>query len=624
MQKMQLEGIIFDLENKNLSNREEKEVLSSRIKKIADSVIHYSISMAEMPLILYLFSLKYDELRVIPKERDCELYFGKRYIADMSYLAVYIHFIEIKGEYLYIEGNVSQPFVLKERCSFGIKNNGKDIACRLFERGLDLKKGSNIYEIRTGYSAKIKLDDGVNAIEFSNYIDGHECMYGKINAMRFSPIADCIRYQYCLREGKILYIDGNVLYCKNVKKEEVLLQEAMFRKELLTNHIEQADWTISLREEYFARVKIKNKPIWIFMDRMERADDNAEALYRYVKKIDSVDSYFIIKRNTKDGKRLIPFGNIIEANSKEHLLLVLLADYIISSQANGIVENPFWNKAEYVRDLYHQAKIIFLQHGVIKDDMSLTLNRYNTNFAGFITSSPKEWSSILEYPYFYTEKEVWLTGLPRFDLLYENSKKYILVMPSWRQGLMYQEWDVSTNNMIWKLRDDFLESDYAKKYRSLLRNHKLKHVCEKYGYRLAFMPHALIEPYIDKFVEQNECVYWDNNKSYRDAFAEGNLLVTDFSSVAFDFAYLKKPIIYYQFDKEQFFKEHTYRKGYYDYEKDGFGEVVYQENILVQLIIEYIEHDCKLKDKYRERIERTFAYFDKNNCKRVCEYLLKD
>ena len=66
-------------------------------------------------------------------------------------------------------------------------------------------------------------------------------------------------------------------------------------------------------------------------------------------------------------------------------MTALLADYIVSSQCNGVVENPFWDKAEYFRDLYHKPKMVFLQHGVIKDDMSLTLNRYNTNFTGFIT-----------------------------------------------------------------------------------------------------------------------------------------------------------------------------------------------------------------------------------------------
>lgn len=41
-------------------------------------------------------------------------------------------------------------------------------------------------------------------------------------------------------------------------------------------------------------------------------------------------------------------------------------------------------------------------------------------------------------------------------------------------------------------------------------------------------------------------------------------MITDFSSVAFDFAYEKKPVIYYQYEKSYHFK-----LDYYDYKKWG-------------------------------------------------------
>ena len=51
----------------------------------------------------------------------------------------------------------------------------------------------------------------------------------------------------------------------------------------------------------------------------------------------------------------------------------------------------------------------------------------------------------------------------------------------------------------------------------------------------------------------------------------------------------------------------------------GFGEVCREEEDLVQLLIDYIENDCKMKDKYIERVDDFFFYTDKNNCKRVHE-----
>ena len=45
------------------------------------------------------------------------------------------------------------------------------------------------------------------------------------------------------------------------------------------------------------------------------------------------------------------------------------------------------------------------------------------------------------------------------------------------------------------------------------------------------------------------------------------LMITDYSSVFMDFAYMEKPEIYFQFDEDQFRSTH-YAKGYFDYKKD--------------------------------------------------------
>ncbi len=60
-----------------------------------------------------------------------------------------------------------------------------------------------------------------------------------------------------------------------------------------------------------------------------------------------------------------------------------------------------------------------------------------------------------------------------------------------------------------------------------------------------------------------------------------------------------------------------------DYENRGFGEVSYDLESIVNLIIEYIKKDCKLKPLYRERIDNYFTFNDSNNCKRVLEKILE-
>ena len=91
----------------------------------------------------------------------------------------------------------------------------------------------------------------------------------------------------------------------------------------------------------------------------------------------------------------------------------------------------------------------------------------------------------------------------------------------------------------------------------------------------------------------------------------------------FDFAYLKKPVIYTQFDLDTFYAEHLYEKGYFDYERDGFGPVCFDYESSVNEIVKYIQNDCKMEDKYIQRINRFYTFTDKNNCKRVYDEILK-
>ena len=111
---------------------------------------------------------------------------------------------------------------------------------------------------------------------------------------------------------------------------------------------------------------------------------------------------------------------------------------------------------------------------------------------------------------------------------------------------------------------------------------------------------------------------------YQKEFTTASLLVTDYSSVFFDFAYLKKPIVYSQFDKDEFFEgEHAYKKGYFSYEDNGFGPVCYDLDGVVNAMIKVIENDCKNDPVYVKRIEEFYPYFDEDSCKRVYESVLK-
>ena len=608
---------LIEQSNDEIDIGNSKDIITP-LSEVNDDEIISIIGMDNMPLLVFLFKLKYqNNPEIISLDNDLMIRIGDCNLANFSYLAVYLHFLSIQENKLILEGTTSYPAVIDD-VEFGVRINGIDNIVPVdLDSTFDLHLGKNVYETRKRFYYEADLEDDMT-ISFLNVVSGIAVEYGKINSMRFSPVADVLPNQYYYKDNHIVYIQENKIHVRLIEDIERERYEEKFLESVKLNNIEKYDWIRNLRKQYWDYQKVNHpKTIFLLMDRPKNANDNARVFWEYLLDKDDIDAYFVLSRDSSDFDSMLAKGKVVELYSEEHYRLALIADYIISSQCNGVVENPFWDDSEYFRDLYHRPKSIFLQHGVIKDDMSITLNRFNTNFYGFLTSTFEEWKSIIDYPYLYTRDKVWNIGLPRFDKLYDAREKVILIMPTWRQNLMVQEWDDNSNTMSWVIRDDLVNTTYYERYSSLLNNRGLRRICKKYGYKIIFCPHPLIKPFFKCSNHDNYNVAGDSD-SYTDLFAKGSLLITDYSSVAYDFLYLKKPVIYYQFDKDDFFKEHTYKPGYFDYEKERFGDVAISERILVNMIKKYLKNECELAEKHMRNVE---SLFDRTILH--CELLLK-
>lgn len=350
---------------------------------------------------------------------------------------------------------------------------------------------------------------------------------------------------------------------------------------------------------------MKNKRIWFYMDRPNESDDNGLALFKYsVKQDDDVERYFILNSNNAEFGNIAKIGKILPYKSFKHRYYSLFAENIISSHPDNEIIYPFWGGYPFIAGLL-KSNNIFLQHGILKDNISTWLNKSKMNLALFLVSSLREYDSIFEYPYNYDKEVVQMLGLPRYDTLEnQKDKKQIILMPSWRRYLDH------------KSRELIKEHEFFRKFNSLINNERLIAKAKENNYEIIFRPHPKVYDFIDLF-DENDYVKIDYEKvKYQTLFNNGSLLITDYSSVAFDFAYLYKPVLYYHYRSDYHF---DLEESYFDYENMGFGEVTKTEDELVDLIIEYIENDCNIKEKYRQRIEKFFLFTDKNNCKRVHE-----
>ena len=96
---------------------------------------------------------------------------------------------------------------------------------------------------------------------------------------------------------------------------------------------------------------------------------------------------------------------------------------------------------------------------------------------------------------------------------------------------------------------------------------------------------------------------------------ESAAMVSDFSSVQFDFAYMKKPLLYYQFDEAQYWGVH-HDVGFFDYRRDGFGPVVTTPEALLDAIGDALGRDGVMAPDYAQRVDQIFPAVDDRNCAR--------
>lgn len=364
--------------------------------------------------------------------------------------------------------------------------------------------------------------------------------------------------------------------------------------------------------------KYQSDGSWLLMDRETKADDNAEHFYRYMMKNHPEQTcYFALNKTAPDWDRLKQEGfKLVEFGSKEFEKHLRQAEKIVSSHLEKHINN-------YFDDLYdYSKKFVFLQHGVIKDNLSTWINT-KKNLHCFVTTTKPEYESIKADfgPYKLTAKEVVLTGLPRYDRLLQKNQpdsKKILIMPTWRSYIVGQNIGIGSNTRT--LNNSFMQTEYAQQWHAFLHSSELNALTKKYGYEVIFAPHPNIEPYLAIFDVPKYIKIWSGlheTESIQNLFGRCNILVTDYSSVTFDMAYLNKAVIYYQFDKESFFSgNHTYQKGYFSYEDDGFGPVTLtQEETLSELST--IMKEGEAKPEYLQRIAKTFPFQQGGNCERV-------
>lgn len=577
----------------------------------------------------YVLAKKYGhEPELTSRKTNMIVHFGNTKINSIAEHYSMIEFLKISNGELIIEGYTKIFGVtLEEPLEVFLKVNNELCPCEIIERELiNEYRFEELIFRGIGFRCSIPLDPAEESYEIKVVLRcrGTDIEKRDIRLGQFMPISKKYKSSYYFSGDWVAQLQENTLQVDRCGRRGHMQHELQFLKELWKENEVGGRKAVLARLAYHVLKRLKRKPIWLISDRIGKADDNGEALFRYLREnhAEEVGAYFVISKKCKDYDRLRKIGPVVNHLSWKHKMLHLLCRYNISAQADELVINPFYGYSYYYQDLLAGKKFIFLQHGITKDNLSSWLNRFNKNISLFVTAACPEYQSVLGYNYHYSEKIIKLTGFPRYDRLYSQKRRKITIMPTWRAYLVAGSIDPKTGKR--ELNAGFQKSQYFAMYNTLLNERRLFDAAQKLGYTIEFLNHPNMGSTTDEMTGDQRLRLWGEDTPYRDVFAQSDLVVTDYSSVAFDFAYLRKPVVYYQADKDEFFSgAHTYQKGYFDYEKDGFGEVEYSVEALVDRIIEYMENGCRLKEKYRERIDQFFAFNDKNNCQRVYEKIME-
>lgn len=560
------------------------------------------------------------KLRNFEKPSNIHYFCGEHYIGNAASFKTIYEILEFDNGILHIEGMMQVlPDCLGD-FRIEMEFNGQKIPCELFNRFVDVCIGETVISKSIGFKADISVGaqewNQLNRIVLVAYFGGKKIRPAKIQYGRFWPVGVSLKKQYYYKEGYVFTVQRGLLQFVRCSKIGRWKKEISFWRELLQKRAHKA---LMARVFVWFWNRVNKKKCLLVEDNF-LADDNGIAFFQYVRKEHREKKvYFVMDKGNQNYARVRKIGKVITAGSRIFKLKLLFSDVSATSIEDYRLVNPFGRNFEYFRDILHDRKYIFLQHGVTKDDMSKEHNKRIYNAAGFVVTANNEYKSLLLPQYMYRPHEVWLTGFPRYDLLYHDERNYITVMPTWRKDLK-----ILLDNRNPQGLELFKQSLYFRFFYGLLHHERLLSAAEKYGYTLYFKIHPLFQKYTELFLREEDTAK-PFNSSYREVFAQSKLTITDYSSAVFDFAYLNKPVIYTQFDRKDVFSgSHIYEKGYFDYETDGFGEVTYDLETTVDLVIEYMQNNCKLKDKYKKRIDDFFAFHDKNNSERVYNKMYPD
>ncbi|MFV8819256.1 CDP-glycerol glycerophosphotransferase family protein [Haliea sp. E17] len=298
----------------------------------------------------------------------------------------------------------------------------------------------------------------------------------------------------------------------------------------------------------------------------ECLDDNGYAFYRYCRDRHPEEPvYFLVKRSSANFERLFRDDpNAVLYGSWRHMRLFLQASLMFYTHTyRDLMYRRFF-------EIYGRRRgLVYLHHGTLAFKKFDAFYQRNRNIMRLFTVGSELERRMLVEQAGVDEFRVRVTGYARTDLLKlkaTNTARQILFVPTHRRHLAGSE-----------LRE------FRAELQSLLDDPDLLCLLEKHDVVLKVYLHAHSQKVmaLPRSPAAKIHVVKQGEESLRDLICESMLMVTDYSSVCWDFMSLGKPVLFYRFDLASY---QSARDAYIDLRDSTYGEIAYERGELLRLI----------------------------------------
>lgn len=355
----------------------------------------------------------------------------------------------------------------------------------------------------------------------------------------------------------------------------------------------------------FTYLPIKKKKISILSDSRSSLSDNFRFVYEELKKREKYEYFFLLKKSVKSRKRYIEIIKLAyhAATSK----VILVDDFYPMIYPLKIRKN-----ADLVQ-IWH-AVGAFKTFGfsrVGKPGGPKPTSIAHKNYTKAIVSSQYVAPFYAE-GFGIDESNVIATGIPRTDIFFDeqyktnkraemidkfpdfDGKHITLYAPTFRghgqSSAVFPQSKVELDKIYENLSDNEL---------FLIKMHPF--VSKKF---------KIPERYRDKIINMTKY------PSVNDLLFITDILITDYSSVCFEFALLNKPMIFYCFDLESYVSSRDF---YVPYDQFTPGEIVYNTEELINVMHDKINNNTV---DYSDFTSRFFDDLDGKSTERVTDLIV--